>query len=56
MAATVAQDSKGIGVACCEAAIQALNDGWTADADAEIPVEKLDSYLVTMDNVDDYLD
>lgn len=56
MAATVAQDSKGIGVACCEAAVQALNDGWTADADAEIPVETLDSYLVTMDNVDDYLD
>ena len=56
MAATVAQDSKGIGVACCEAALQALNDGWTADADAEIPVETLDSYLVTIDNVDDYLD
>lgn len=55
MAATVGQDNVGIGIACCELAVKAVKDGWTADASAEMPVEYIDSFLVTKDNVDQYL-
>ena len=55
MAATVGQDNVGIGVACCELAVKAAKDGWKADPSAEMPVEYIDSFLVTKDNVDDYL-
>ena len=55
MAATVAQDNVGIGIACCEKAVQAVQEGWTADPSAEIPVNYIDSFLVTKDNVDQYL-
>lgn len=55
MAATVGQDNVGIGVACCELAVKAVKDGWKADPSAEMPVEYIDSFLVTKDNVDDYL-
>ncbi len=55
MAATVGQDNVGIGIACCELAVKAVKEGWTADASAEMPVEYIDSFLVTKDNVDQYL-
>ena len=55
LAATVGQDNVGIGVACCERAVKAVKDGWKADPSAEMPVEYIDSFLVTKDNVDDYL-
>lgn len=55
MAATVGQDNVGIGVACCELAVKAVKDGWKADPKAEMPVEYIDSFLVTKDNAADYL-
>ncbi|NBK93184.1 hypothetical protein D5278_14545 [bacterium 1XD21-13] len=55
MAATVGQDNVGIGIACCELAVKAVKEGWKADASAEMPVEYIDSFLVTKDNVDQYL-
>ena len=55
LAATVGQDNVGIGVACCELAVKAVKDGWKADPSAEMPVEYIDSFLVTKDNVDQYL-
>ena len=55
MAATVGQDNVGIGVACCELAVKAVNESWKADPAAEMPVEYIDSFLVTKDNADDYL-
>lgn len=55
MAATVGQDNVGIGIACCELAVKAVEDSWEADSDAEMPVEYIDSFLVNADNVDDYL-
>ena len=55
MAATVGQDNVGIGIACCELAVKAVKDGWTADPSAEMPIEYIDSFLVTKDNVDQYL-
>lgn len=55
MAATVGQDNVTIGIKCVEMAVQAVKDGWTADPEAEMPIEYVDSFLVTPDNVDDYL-
>lgn len=55
MAATVGQDNVGIGIACVELAVKAAKEGWTADPEAEMPLEYIDSFLVTPDNVDDYL-
>ncbi|MDD3337702.1 MAG: substrate-binding domain-containing protein [Lachnospiraceae bacterium] len=55
MAATVGQDNVGIGIACCELAVKAAKEGWKADASAEMPVNYIDSFLVTADNVDEYL-
>lgn len=55
MAATVGQDNVGIGIACCELAVKSVKDKWTADPKAEMPVEYIDSFLVTPENVDDYL-
>ncbi len=55
MAATVGQDNVGIGIACCELAVTDVKDGWTADPSAEMPIEYIDSFLVTKDNVDQYL-
>lgn len=56
LAASVGQDNVGIGIACCELAVKAAREGWTADPDAEMPVEYIDSFLVTQENVDEYLD
>ena len=55
MAATVGQDNVGIGIACVKLAIKAVQEGWTADPEAEIPIEYIDSFLVTKDNAADYL-
>ena len=55
MSATVGQDNVGIGVACCELAVQAVKDGWTADPSAEMPIYYIDSFLVTQENADEYL-
>lgn len=55
MAATVGQDNVGIGVACVKLAIKAVNDGWKPDPSANIPVTYIDSYLVTPENVKNYL-
>lgn len=55
MAATVGQNNVQIGISCVELAVQAVEEGWTADAEAEMPVYYIDSFLVTPDTVDDYL-
>lgn len=55
LAATVAQDNVGIGVASCELAVKAVKDGWKADVSKEISVEYIDSFLITPENVDKYL-
>lgn len=55
MAATVGQDNVGIGIACVELAVKAVQEGWTADPAAEMPTYYIDSFLVTKDNVDQYL-
>lgn len=55
MAASVGQDNVKIGISCIEAAVKAVKDGWTADSESEMPIEYIDSFLVTSENVDDYL-
>ena len=55
MKATVGQDNVGIGIACCELAVKAVKDNWKADSKADMPIEYIDSFLVTKDNAKDYL-
>ncbi len=55
MAATVGQDNVGIGIACVELAVKAVQDGWVADPAAEMPINYIDSFLVTAENAADYL-
>ncbi|MEG1657228.1 MAG: substrate-binding domain-containing protein [Christensenellaceae bacterium] len=55
LTATVGQDNVGIGIKCVEMAVQAVKDGWVADPKVEIPINFVDSYLVTKDNAADYL-
>ncbi len=50
LTASVAQDPVGIGIRCIELLREAVKNGWKADASAEIPVEYIDSYLITKDN------
>jgi D-allose transport system substrate-binding protein len=52
MAATVGQDPVGIGIRCIELLIEAVNDGWTPDPAADIPILYVDSFLVTIDNAE----
>ncbi len=55
--ATIGQDNEGIGIQCCIAACEAVKAGWNpADHLGEnIEPTYVDSFLVTADNVDDYL-
>ncbi len=55
LAATVGQDNVGIGIACVELAIKAVEEGWVADPTAEIPIYYVDEYLVTEENAAEYL-
>lgn len=55
LAATVGRDGAGIATAAADAALEAAKDGWTADAEAEMPTEYLDFFLVTPENAGDYL-
>ena len=55
LAATVGQDNVQIGISCVEMAVKAVKDGWKADVDQEPSMNYIDCFLVTPDNVDDYL-
>jgi len=55
LAATVGQDNIGIGIACVELAVKAAQEGWKADPSAEMPTEYIDSFLVTKDNAEQYI-
>lgn len=56
LAATVGQDNIGIGIACGELAIKAVQEGWKADPTKEQCVtEYIDCFLVTPETVDQYL-
>lgn len=56
MAATVGQDNIAIGIACGELAIKCVQEGWKADPTQEQCVtEYIDCFLVTAENVDQYL-
>ena len=55
LAATVGQDNVKIGISCVEMAVKAVKDGWKADVDQEPSMNYIDCFLVTPDNVDDYL-
>lgn len=55
--ATIGQDNEGIGIKCCIAACEAVKAGWKpADHVGEdVKVEYVDSFLVTPENVKDYM-
>jgi len=55
LTASVGQDNVGIGISCVQLAIKAVKEGWTPDPNADIPIYYVDCYLVTKDNVADYL-
>ena len=56
MAASIGQDNVGIGIACLEAAVEAVQNGWDpTDTSYEMPVEYIDSFLISADNAQDYL-
>ena len=47
LAATVGQDSAGIGIACLKDLIAARKNGFKADPKADVPVKFIVSFLVT---------
>ena len=55
LTATVGQDNVGIAVRCLELLIKSVDDGWKLDVAAAMPTEYIDSFLVTKDNVKDYM-
>ena len=55
LTATVGQDNVGIAIRCLELLMEAVDDGWKADTTVDMPTEYIDSFLVTKDNVADYL-
>lgn len=56
LAATVGQDNIGIGIACGELAVKAVQEGWKADPTKEQCVTQyIPCFLVTPENVKDYL-
>lgn len=54
LAASVGQANVQIAVKCIENLIDANKNGYKAEEGADVPVEYVDSFLVTQDNVDDY--
>lgn len=55
LAATVGQANVDIAVSCIKKLIDANANGYKADAGAEVKTEYIDSFLVTKENIDQYL-
>lgn len=55
MAATVGQANVDIAISCVKKLIDANASGYTATAGAEVKTEYIDSFLVTKENVADYM-
>lgn len=54
LVASVGQANADIAIRCIELLIEANENGYTAEPSADVPVEYIDSFLVTKENLEEY--